>query len=110
MYSKNHYNNTFVESVTFSLDVTAHSETRTGTWVEVMSWVPRAFVLHNFLTPEECEHLINEAREKLKRSEVLNDPNSKGSKEAFKSNYRTSSGTFLARLLVSFRVISAGAS
>ena len=26
-----------------------------GTWVEPISWYPRAFVLHNFMTAKECD-------------------------------------------------------
>ena len=29
--------------------------------VELVSWKPRAFVYHNFLSPEECEHIMQEA-------------------------------------------------
>ena len=90
-----------VESLTFSLDVNAESAARrTDTWVEVVSWVPRAFVVHNFLTPSECDHLIKEAEDKLERSTVVGDAKSRESKV---DKVRTSSGTFLARLLVSFR-------
>ena len=27
-------------------------------WVEVLSWKPRAYLYHNFLTHEECDHII----------------------------------------------------
>lgn len=27
-------------------------------WVETIAWSPRAFIYHNFLTLEECDHLI----------------------------------------------------
>ena len=101
--SKLYYENTRVESFTFSLDVTAESESRTDTWLEVVSWFPRAFVLHNFLTPSECDHLIDEARDKLERSKILDEQQTKNASSALQSKVRTSSGTFLARLLVSFR-------
>jgi hypothetical protein len=94
----NHGAHHLVESVTFSLDVTAEAESRTDTWMEVVSWLPRAFVLHNFLTESECDHLIKEAKDKLERSTVISDPSKRDSKV---DNVRTSSGTFLTRLMVS---------
>ena len=30
--------------------------------VELLSWKPRAFVYHNFLTAEECNHIISTAK------------------------------------------------
>ncbi len=30
--------------------------------VEVLSWQPRAFHYHNFLTPEECAHIMRAAK------------------------------------------------
>ncbi|RID59292.1 hypothetical protein BRARA_F02531 [Brassica rapa] len=62
-------------------------------WVEVISWEPRAVVYHNFLTNEECEHLINLAKPNMVKSAVV-DEKTGGSKD---SRVRTSSGTFLRR-------------
>ncbi|CAE5986997.1 unnamed protein product [Arabidopsis arenosa] len=62
-------------------------------WVEVISWEPRAVVYHNFLTNEECEHLINLAKPSMVKSTVV-DEKTGGSKD---SRVRTSSGTFLRR-------------
>ncbi|KAI5596658.1 hypothetical protein BDE02_02G016000 [Populus trichocarpa] len=31
-------------------------------WTEILSWEPRAFLYHNFLSKEECEYLINLAK------------------------------------------------
>ncbi|CAH8286448.1 unnamed protein product [Eruca vesicaria subsp. sativa] len=62
-------------------------------WVEVISWEPRAFLYHNFLTNEECEHLISLAKPSMKKSKVV-DVQTGGSKD---SRVRTSSGTFLKR-------------
>ncbi|XP_071739990.1 probable prolyl 4-hydroxylase 10 isoform X2 [Rutidosis leptorrhynchoides] len=36
--------------------------------VEVISWVPRIVIYHNFLSKEECEHLINVAEPHMKKS------------------------------------------
>ncbi|KAL0424903.1 UNVERIFIED_CONTAM: putative prolyl 4-hydroxylase 10 [Sesamum radiatum] len=62
-------------------------------WVEVISWEPRAFVFHNFLSKEECEYLISIASPHMEKSTVVDSETGK-SKD---SRVRTSSGTFLAR-------------
>lgn len=68
-------------------------EVREEPWVEVISWEPRAFVYHNFLTKEECEYLIALAKPHMQKSTVVDSETGK-SKD---SRVRTSSGTFLAR-------------
>ncbi|XP_061352237.1 probable prolyl 4-hydroxylase 10 [Gastrolobium bilobum] len=70
-----------------------HSEGEEEKWVELVSWEPRAFVYHNFLTKEECEYLINIAKPSMHKSTVVDSETGK-SKD---SRVRTSSGTFLAR-------------
>ncbi|OWM74941.1 hypothetical protein CDL15_Pgr021292 [Punica granatum] len=62
-------------------------------WTEVLSWEPRAFVYHNFLSKEECEYLINLAKPHMVKSTVVDSATGK-SKD---SRVRTSSGTFLKR-------------
>uniref|UniRef100_A0A0E0M996 procollagen-proline 4-dioxygenase n=1 Tax=Oryza punctata TaxID=4537 RepID=A0A0E0M996_ORYPU len=62
-------------------------------WTEVLSWEPRAFLYHNFLSKEECEYLISLAKPHMKKSTVV-DASTGGSKD---SRVRTSSGMFLAR-------------
>ncbi|XP_073143756.1 probable prolyl 4-hydroxylase 3 [Henckelia pumila] len=62
-------------------------------WTEVLSWEPRAFIYHNFLSKEECEYLINLARPHMKKSTVVDSKTGK-SKD---SRVRTSSGMFLRR-------------
>ncbi|WJX88376.1 procollagen-proline 4-dioxygenase [Trifolium repens] len=62
-------------------------------WVEIISWEPRAFIHHNFLTKEECEHIINIAKPHMRKSSVVDNITGKG----LNSSGRTSSGTFLAR-------------
>ncbi|KAG2696551.1 hypothetical protein I3843_07G061800 [Carya illinoinensis] len=62
-------------------------------WTELISWEPRAFVYHNFLTKEECEYLISLAKPHMEKSTVVDSETGK-SKD---SRVRTSSGTFLAR-------------
>ncbi|KAJ0966885.1 hypothetical protein J5N97_023802 [Dioscorea zingiberensis] len=62
-------------------------------WTEVLSWEPRAFIYHNFLSKEECEHLISLAKPHMEKSTVV-DSQTGRSKD---SRVRTSSGTFLKR-------------
>ncbi|KAL3634257.1 putative prolyl 4-hydroxylase 3 [Castilleja foliolosa] len=62
-------------------------------WTEILSWEPRAFVYHNFLSKEECEYLINIAKPHMVKSTVVDSKTGK-SKD---SRVRTSSGMFLRR-------------
>lgn len=59
--------------------------------VEVLSWSPRLFLFHHFLTHEECDYLIARAEPSLQRSTVV-DYNSEQSKV---DEARTSRGTFI---------------
>ncbi|KAL8160750.1 hypothetical protein V2J09_002287 [Rumex salicifolius] len=69
------------------------SKIRGHQWVELLSWEPRAFVYHNFLSKEECEYLIELAKPHMLKSEVIDNDSGKG----IDSRVRTSSGTFLPR-------------
>lgn len=40
-------------------------------WIETISWSPRAFIYHGFLSHEECQHLIHLAENRLERSQVV---------------------------------------
>uniref|UniRef100_A0A7N1A0X8 procollagen-proline 4-dioxygenase n=1 Tax=Kalanchoe fedtschenkoi TaxID=63787 RepID=A0A7N1A0X8_KALFE len=62
-------------------------------WTEVLSWEPRAFLYHNFLSKEECEYLIELAKPHMEKSTVVDSATGK-SKD---SRVRTSSGMFLRR-------------
>ncbi|GAV62198.1 2OG-FeII_Oxy domain-containing protein [Cephalotus follicularis] len=68
-------------------------EGRDEQWVEVISWEPRAYIYHNFLTKEECEYLIGLAKPHMQKSTVVDSETGKSRD----SRVRTSSGTFLAR-------------
>lgn len=59
--------------------------------IEQISWEPRAYLLHNFLSDEECDHLIGLGKPSLRKSSVV-DSKTGGSVD---SDVRTSSGTFL---------------
>ncbi|KAK3271236.1 hypothetical protein CYMTET_20403 [Cymbomonas tetramitiformis] len=62
-------------------------------WIETVSWEPRAFVYHNFLSKEECLHLIHLAAPTMEKSSVVDNKTGK----SVASRIRTSSGTFLNR-------------
>ncbi|XAR73728.1 Procollagen-proline dioxygenase [Bertholletia excelsa] len=76
-----------------TMDRSDGDDGRADQWVEVVSWEPRAFVYHNFLSKEECEYLINLAKPHMQKSTVVDSDTGK-SKD---SRVRTSSGTFLPR-------------
>jgi len=61
-------------------------------WVQVLSWKPRAFIYHNFLSKAEIRHVLKLAGPQMKRSTVVG-PNNTGVVD----NIRTSAGTFLMR-------------
>jgi len=44
---------------------------RRGYWMEPVSWYPRAFHLHNVMSPEECDELLELARPRVRRSTVI---------------------------------------
>ncbi|EPS68098.1 hypothetical protein M569_06675 [Genlisea aurea] len=75
------------------LDVSKSRGERGQQWTEIISWEPRAFVYHNFLSKEECEYLINVAKPHMQKSTVVDSKTGK-SKD---SRVRTSSGMFLRR-------------
>mmetsp|Transcript_15343 Transcript_15343/g.18492 ORF Transcript_15343/g.18492 Transcript_15343/m.18492 type:complete len:276 (+) Transcript_15343:149-976(+) len=62
-------------------------------WIETISWEPRASIYHNFLTKDECLHLIHKAAPKMERSMTVD--NDTGGERL--DTARTSSGTFFKR-------------
>ncbi|GFP98228.1 probable prolyl 4-hydroxylase 3 [Phtheirospermum japonicum] len=66
---------------------------REDQWTEIISWEPRAFIYHNFLSKEECEYLINLAKPHMKKSTVADNETGK----SVDSKVRTSTGMFLRR-------------
>ncbi|KAL6841439.1 hypothetical protein ACP4OV_028957 [Aristida adscensionis] len=58
-----------------------------------ISWKPRVFLYHRFLSDDEANHLISLARAELKRSAVADTSSGKSKL----SDVRTSSGAFLAK-------------
>ncbi|KAJ7957916.1 Prolyl 4-hydroxylase alpha-like protein [Quillaja saponaria] len=62
-------------------------------WTEVISWEPRAFIYHNFLSKEECDYLMSLAKPHMVKSSVVDSKTG----ESKDSRVRTSSGMFLRR-------------
>ncbi|XP_078436846.1 putative prolyl 4-hydroxylase 6 [Wolffia australiana] len=61
--------------------------------VTQLSWQPRAFLYEGFLSSDECDHLIELAKDKLENSTVADNETGK----SVPSEVRTSSGMFLNR-------------
>ncbi|KAI3763531.1 hypothetical protein L2E82_13445 [Cichorium intybus] len=68
-------------------------EDKADQWVEVIAWEPQAVIYHNFLSQDECNHLINLAKPNMEKSTVVDNETGK----SVDSRVRTGSGTFLAR-------------
>jgi len=86
-----------VSSIASSGDTLLPSNARTLVtnetgWVQVLSWRPRAFVYHNFLSRDEVRHILKLSSIQMKRSMVVG-PNDTGVVDSI----RTSAGTFLMR-------------
>ncbi|KAH7447979.1 hypothetical protein KP509_01G130600 [Ceratopteris richardii] len=70
---------------------------------EVISWSPRIFLYHNFLSPEECDYLIAIARPRLGKSTVVDVNTGKG----VESKVRTSTSMFLTSAERNYPMIEA---
>ncbi|CAL5219229.1 g1022 [Coccomyxa viridis] len=62
-------------------------------WIEILSWEPRAFLFHTFLTDGEADYLVQLAKPHMEKSEVVDNETGKSQP----SEVRTSSGMFLNR-------------
>lgn len=65
-------------------------------WVQLISWQPRAFLYHNFLTDQEVHHIRSTAAPLMKRSTVAGDGNI-SSGQGILDEYRTSYGMFIPK-------------
>lgn len=74
------------------LKAAIHPRTK-ETWVETVSWKPRAFLIHNLLSDEECEHVIELASPKVKQTTVIHANGTTG----VDASVRTAWGTFLEK-------------
>jgi hypothetical protein len=75
------------------ISVHARPDLRAWTSVQVLDWDARIFLFHNFLSPEECDHIISLSEKRMTRSGVV-ETNTGGSAV---SEIRTSYGVFLDR-------------
>uniref|UniRef100_A0A7R9Z064 Fe2OG dioxygenase domain-containing protein n=1 Tax=Chlamydomonas euryale TaxID=1486919 RepID=A0A7R9Z064_9CHLO len=62
-------------------------------WIETISWSPRAFVYHNFLSSAECDYLVKKSKDRLKPSTVVDSKTGLPKLDPV----RTSSGSSFAR-------------
>lgn len=60
--------------------------------IEHLSWKPRAWLYHNFMTADECEHVMELARPSMARSTVVDAETGNSVLDPI----RTSQGTFLS--------------
>ena len=74
--------------ITLSLEEKANE-----TWVEVISWSPRAFLVHNLFTDAEADHVVEMSRDHLKRSLTKGG----GKEDAKRSKFRTSDSSSLEK-------------
>ncbi|XP_006828848.3 probable prolyl 4-hydroxylase 3 isoform X2 [Amborella trichopoda] len=82
-----------IERTTVHLEKDGNDREERKQWTEILSWEPRAFLFHNFLSKDECEYLISLAKPHMEKSTVV-DSTTGQSKD---SRVRTSSGMFLKR-------------
>ena len=62
--------NVFVDELRLSLNEPMVGRETNMTWMETVSWSPRAAIVHNFLTDDECGHLIDLRKDNVTESEV----------------------------------------
>ncbi|KAK9062046.1 hypothetical protein SSX86_019230 [Deinandra increscens subsp. villosa] len=58
--------------------------------VEVISWEPRAVIYHNFLSKEECEHIIDISKPHMKKSTIIDKMKGEIEDTFFRTGYITS--------------------
>ncbi|KAH1260203.1 hypothetical protein AAZX31_02G042100 [Glycine max] len=80
-------------SVSRNTHIEAEEDDQVALRMEVISWQPRAFLYHNFLTKEECEYLINIATPHMQKSTVADNQ----SGQSVVHDVRKSTGAFLDR-------------
>lgn len=76
-----------------SSDDPPQSDPERKPWIETISWRPRVFLYHNFMSDAEARHIKRTAAPMMKRSSVVGN---NGSSDI--QDYRTSYGTFVSRV------------
>ncbi|KAL8194106.1 hypothetical protein R6Q57_026348 [Mikania cordata] len=93
-YSLNiHHDLRFIDQTVTNTGRSDGCDRRADHWVEVISWEPRAVIYHNFLSEEECEHVINISIPHMKKSTIMDYKMG----EIEDTKFRTSYITFLDR-------------
>jgi len=69
----------------------APPENRTQ-WVETISWQPRAFLFHNFLTLAECDHLVGIGTKRVERSLVIDAKTGSSTLDEIRTSYGAAFG------------------
>lgn len=74
-------------------DAYGPADQKRGMWVETLSWSPRAFAIHNLLSPAECDEIVAIAKPQMRRSTVVDSVTGNSKVDPI----RTSEQTFLVR-------------
>mmetsp|Transcript_28871 Transcript_28871/g.73684 ORF Transcript_28871/g.73684 Transcript_28871/m.73684 type:complete len:352 (-) Transcript_28871:1276-2331(-) len=61
-------------------------------WVETISWSPRAFIHHNFLTMEECDHIVSVGNKRVARSLVVDSKTGASKLDDIRTSYGAAFG------------------
>ena len=67
----------------------AKFERDNNVYIEQLSWKPRAYVVHNLATPEECDMIVNIAKPKMERSTVLDPITGESKDDPIRTSYQT---------------------
>ena len=86
--------NYFESEISLDYQPTTERENGTSISIEIVSWTPRAFYLHNVATDHECETLIEAGKNFMEPAQTY-DFRDVSNDTSF--DYRTSTGTFLKR-------------
>ncbi|XRB16001.1 prolyl 4-hydroxylase [Pseudoscourfieldia marina] len=67
----------------------ARAMAQRGAYAELLSWYPRSYHYHKFMTPEECDHLIKIAEPSMQRSSVIDSVTGKVKLDPIRTSYQT---------------------
>lgn len=67
----------------------SEEEKARGAWIEQLSWRPRAYVYHGFMTEEECDHIIAVAKPSVRRSTVVDSETGKVKTDPIRTSFQT---------------------
>ena len=86
--------NYFESEISLEYQPTTERENGTSISIEIVSWTPRAFYVHNVATDHECETLIEAGKNFMEPAQTVNFRDVSNDTSF---DYRTSTGTFLKR-------------